>query len=391
MSKDRVDTTKGTNHPKWGNLQYDSSLETEEFSDDIPFSLQTTTPDSSRSWSVPDQTKTFREIEERKELYYGLVGEREIYSLSKVFNPLTDSIHKIKINGKQKDISIPTPSGIAFGLLSAKGELKGAPIKDMKLFEEILLKCGEIMGCPRLTKKPFLPHKKLPPLEDCTDVTWWPKEVIELSENSISLTTALLTLEEREKTEPHFWFFSGSIPNRREIENWNAEMIITQLKTYVFCPFVFEYFDYNGNKRHMIAQFNIPAFSKEQAKIIMKKRLLEFRNPLNRGTPLYSKEELRENGYKDPFIDKLHNKTGIVIKAPNLDSIPILGIEDTSIIDFFPIDEETTQYSDSILSGQLTSDDLGFLFSILFSKELGLIVSTPQEGNSYFDKATTVM
>ena len=359
--------------PKLKNLDFDFS-----------HSPQVQNPRKSHSWKSSSKAiNTFRPIKEKKKLIKIQRGEKEIYTPKGNFNYDHGFIHKLRINGEIRDVFIPEAGGKAFGLIDEEGNIEKEILKNPKLFTEILLKCGEGMEHPRLTKEPYKYIRELPPLEECTDPSWWPKEAIKLSEETMSLTLASLALISKPRTKPNVWLFSGQPPKRSEIEDWSTEMIIRTLKTFFFCPFIFEYSDIEGERRHMIAQFNIPAFSVKQARIIMAKRLYEFKKLLYRGKPLFTTDELRDMSLPESSIFTLQNGIGTVTKAPRLESIPILGIEDnTSILDFFPLDSSPIVNDDNTLvtspfsTGQWTSDDIGYAFAILFSKELELKSTT---------------
>lgn len=327
---------------------------------------------------------TYREIGEKKKLALGKLNNMYVYTPNVNFNQIYGYIYPVKLNQKTINVLIPAAGGIAFGLLDGNCSLYNATIKKTdKLFYEILLKCGEAMIHPRLMKEPLLPSRQLPPIEDCSELSWWPKEVQELSKNSMSTTMAALMFMSQRKRKPGVWFFTTDTEKNESIIKWNAEMLILKLKTYVFCPFIFEYLDIDGRRKHMVAQYNIPAFNKIQARLIMGKRLFEFRRPLDKGKMFCQTEELVNMGYPEKYLDG----NILVTKAPKLNMIPILGTENTSIVDFNLILEESALFSNKIPTlddiGHWTSCDLGFLFSLIYTKELGIKTSQNVEETNH--------
>ena len=336
---------------------------------------KTFTPINNISWkNLSSMPMTYREIGDKKKLAFGRLNDMYIYTPNVDYDQIYGYIYPVKSNQKKINILIPAAGGIAFGILDGNCGIINAPKKNTYEFYEILLKCGETMIHPRLMKEPILPKGQLPQMEDCSELSWWPNKVRELSNSSMSITLAALRFMTQKETKPIVWLFSTDNEKKGAIKDWNAEMLILKMQTYVFCPFVFEYLDIDGRKKHMVAQYNIPAFNERQARLIMSKRLFEFRRPLYKGKMFYKTDELVDMGYPKNYL----YGNILVTKAPKLNMIPILGKENTSIIDFNQIVEESALFSK--MSKQLneiehwTSSDLGFLFALVYSKELGLKV-----------------
>ena len=115
----------------------------------------------------------------------------------------------------------------------------------------------------------------------------------------------------------------------------------------------------------------------------MSKRLFEFRRPLDKGKMFCQTEELVNMGYPEKYLDG----NILVTKAPKLNMIPILGTENTSIVDFNLILEESALFSNKIPTlddiGHWTSCDLGFLFSLIYTKEFGIKESQNAEETNH--------
>lgn len=309
---------------------------------------------------------------------------------------------KILWKGRMMQADIPVVAGSYLGILGRDGRRETAPIQDPETTAIVFsVLCPWALSTP-LLKKGVVPP---PPMEDCTDPSWWPEEVRQLSSKTSSLLAANTALMCRRPRKQTMYTFSGKLPDGTTVTKWTAEMLLSRMTAYEFMPFMVMVRATLDETQERPCMFNlrIPAFSEEQARTIMMKRVYEWGKLLYRGNMMYSREALQEMGYSERQADWwTKHYSGIIRKAPPLTAIPVFKKSRALVTDFFLLNENHVYYTQRLFdesktsaeirsnqidatpfdSGWWTSDDLGFAFAHLFAGELGLKpdVYCPQNG-----------
>lgn len=323
----------------------------------------------------------------------GPEGDKNILSTNAMFKWSTDSeVPKdfVVLNAKTEDktfrVAIPRCIAVANSFVqNDKTEFKQmlSPEKTWQAFCQF----STAILCSHF-KEPnnFIPTIK--PLEDCTKKDWFPAKARKLSATTPSLMLTTINLVNRTpKSFPETFRFishSGSfLQDGSSINSWTANMIMRKMKTFVFSPFPAKIVtrttpNSKGDIEDVAVCMRIPAFTEEQARTIMAKRLYEGFKMTFKDQELLASNFLYELGYTDEQIElEINGKRKEYIGLPPLDSIPLIGTDFVSITDFFPLDFAPDSIRNPLatppfFNGLWTLEDLGFAFYILFARELGL-------------------
>lgn len=281
-------------------------------------------------------------------------------------------------------IAVPRIGGILFGLLGPDGKQESAPVSDLKKAYGIFINhnLGMMLG-ELCREESLMPSSMLPPLVPCGNLEFFPQSARDLSEKTLSIHMAIMAVCGREKPKPRVRRFSGNLPDGTAVDGWTAEMLMQKMNTYIFGPFPAR--DEATKEKGLGCWtycFMVPAFSMDQARIIFAKRILEYPAVLYRGKPLYGLEAIRTMGFNDIVWDEYCGKGKRLAEMPPIDSIPCTGMRKTRVIDFFQtgiwplLRWSRDRRERPFVGGKWTSDDLGFAFSILIARELGLHQTT---------------
>ena len=321
----------------------------------------------------------------KTELYKRMVEGEETLCLTPEREPDRDvCILEPVVKGEKMRLEVPIGPGVLLGLLGPDGKPEGAPLKlpediynIFKTFGPLLLDIEQLKkGLPTTQ---FTGRKK-------SDSDWVSQKAKELSERTASLRSVSTALTNRRPRRPLRYTFSGNLPDGTPLKGWTAEMLMTRMTTYVFMPFLTS-IKYKKDKGcFAVMRLAIPAFSEEQARIILEKRIYEWSRMMYHGKPMYTKAALLEMKCREEWADFIGDEIGsTVLFVPDFSKIQVLETHPTRLTDFFVVTdnvfnavsfnlmEDVAKGAQEVpmASGWWTSDDLGFAFANIFAPELG--------------------
>lgn len=293
-------------------------------------------------------------------------------------------ILEIVVNEEKKRLEVPVGPGVLLGILGPDGKPEGAQIKEAKFIYNLFkMFCQLLLDVEQLKKgipvTQFQDKKRY-------DLDWVSQNVRKLSEKTSSLRSVSTALTNCRPRRPLRYTFSGNLPDGTQLKGWTAEMLMTRMTTYVFMPFMTNIKSKKDRSWYTVMRLAIPAFSEEQARTILEKRMYEWSRMMYHGKPMYTKKALIEMMCKETWADFIGDEIGqTTLIVPDFSKIQVIETHPTRLTDFFVVVDNTFNAVNfnvkdqvrkgveevPLASGWWTSDDLGFAFANIFAPELG--------------------